>query len=70
MVIKMERTLQASLLRMGTLLLKRLILLSLDHLLLALLLRFHTEPADWLDLLIQCQPTDKSWQSRRIDRQG
>jgi hypothetical protein len=46
MVIKIERMLQASLLHMGTLLLKRLILLSLDHLLLALLLRFHTEPAE------------------------
>jgi len=43
MVIKMERTLQASLLRMGTLFIKRLILFPLDHLLLALLFIFHTE---------------------------
>jgi hypothetical protein len=54
MVIKIERTLQAYLLRMGTLLLKRLRLRSLDHLLLALILRCHMESADWLDMIIQC----------------
>ncbi len=46
MVLKMERTLRAYLLHMGTLLLKRLILLPLDNLLLALLFIFHTEPAE------------------------